>query len=134
MRIKRLASYRAFIAAGRPYLPIQRGNTLIVPHFSVNADKAANHHKKVLICQAITVCNSGNFTALYYEWFSRYGLRWRWLYFSHGKRVTFARLTWDEKRRVCLSYSRIDVFAHPGFMLKAPVKNWPEWADTAVRY
>lgn len=134
MRIKRLTSYSAFIAAGRPYLPVQRGNALIVPFFSVNAEKEATHHKKTLICQAITVWNTGRLTSVYYEWFSRYGWRWRWLYFSYGNRVTFARLSWDEKRLVCLAYAKIDVFAHPGFMLKAPVKNWPKWADIAVRH
>jgi hypothetical protein len=134
MKIKRLKSYKAFIAAGRPYYPYVNNQTLHLPCFAVNADKSASHHKHCLICQGIVVVNARGFCAVYYEWFSRFGWRHRWYYYRLGERVKWSGLTWDERRKLCLAYMKIDVFAYSGFMLKAPVKNWPEWAAQAVRY
>jgi hypothetical protein len=42
-------------------------------------------------------------------WLSRYGYRVRWFYWQDNKRVTFRRLSWDNKVRVCFAWTNLNL-------------------------
>jgi hypothetical protein len=104
MRLIHLDTYKRFVSAGRPYYPTESNRGLLVTNIAVNCQDARFGHKRRLQISHYVLQNYGGFCAVQCAWISRYGYRVRWFYWQDGKRVTFRRLTWDNKIKVCQSW------------------------------
>ena len=125
MQTCHLSTYKAFIAAGRPYLPaIDATNRLMLPNFQTSPNTDAIKHKKRLVITSGVIYNRNQLVVAWSICQSCLGTRWRWLYWRGQTRITWHALSWDEKRAVIRAYvARQD--AIPFFA--PPTKNYRQW-------
>lgn len=101
MLLRHITSYDQFVKHGRPYYPTEAKGRLLLSHIEINVTSAAFGSKRRLAVWHYPLVNRGGLVAVQCAWLSRYGYRVRWFYWQDGKRVTFHRLTWDNKRKIC---------------------------------
>ena len=105
MRTTAINTYTDFVEYGRNYLPfVSMAGTLVVTNISVNGHITGPKAKNRLIIETIVIYNRKSFAAVFTTCLSCQGMRQRWVYFRNGKRVTYPRLTWDEKRKVVVAW------------------------------
>jgi hypothetical protein len=114
MKTVAIRTYEAFVKHGRPYYPDIVGGRLLLCSVSKNADDYSFGHKRRLVVDHYCVYNRPGLIAVQCLWLSRYGSRRRWFYWQDGKRVTWHKLTWDNKHKVVRAFRRV-----AGYLLKA---------------
>jgi len=105
MKTTAIDTYEDFVEYGRNYLPfVSMAGTLVVTNITVNGHITGPKAKNRLIIENLVIYNHKNFAAVFTTCLSCQGQRQRWVYFRDNKRVTYPRLTWDEKRRVVVAW------------------------------
>lgn len=126
MQTVHINTYADFVKAGRPYLPkLDATGRLLLCNFESKPDVRTNQHKKCLIIGSGTFYNHNGLCAVWYCALCSVGYRWRYLYWRGSQRLTWPKLSWEEKRRIARAYVK-NAAAIPIF--EAPSKDIKKWA------
>lgn len=125
MQTLKVNSFDKFKRLGCLYYPVIVNGRLLITNFAKNPNNAMKNKARLIITTTV-VYNRGGFAAVHYIVVSKFGTQSGWCYFAGSRRLTWHKLSWDQRRLVVrsfLKFSRLDY-------MRPPTASFRRWAKT----